>query len=168
MPAEARFAVVASTDLFDLTPTFEDAVLRLVPSALFLVVALQRLVWLARQPRKVAKSHRTIVKLARDNLFPLTPCTFTRVHLVRDKDRHVLTVLVTVGTDWRLYGSNTRSIAVPGSGCKGETFLSVADVGRCPCLCRWVFAFVPVSRRAHTLSATIDHHQHLSTLYSAL
>lgn len=70
MPPEARFAVVASTGAFDFTPAFEDAVLRIIPSALFLVVALQRLFWLARQPRKVAKSHWPIVKVARDNLPP--------------------------------------------------------------------------------------------------
>lgn len=69
MAAEARFAVV-STGAFDFTPAFEDAVLGIVPSALFLVVALQRLFWLARQPRKVAKSHRPIVKVARNNLRP--------------------------------------------------------------------------------------------------
>ncbi|KAJ5406972.1 hypothetical protein N7465_008256 [Penicillium sp. CMV-2018d] len=68
MPPETRFAVVASTGAFDFTPAFEDAVLRIVPSALFLIVALQRLFWLARQPRKVAKSHRPIVKVARDIL----------------------------------------------------------------------------------------------------
>lgn len=70
MPPEARFAVVAGTGAFDFTPAFEDAILCIVPSALFLVVALQRLFWLARQPRKVAKSHRPIVKVARDNLRP--------------------------------------------------------------------------------------------------
>ncbi|QKX61831.1 uncharacterized protein TRUGW13939_08987 [Talaromyces rugulosus] len=59
---EARFSVVASTGTFDFTPAFEDAVLCIAPSALFLVVALQRLFWLARQPRKVAKSHRPLVK----------------------------------------------------------------------------------------------------------
>ena len=69
MAAEARFAVV-STGAFDFTPAFEDAVLGIVPSALFLVVALQRLFWLARQPHKVAKSHRPIVKVARNNLRP--------------------------------------------------------------------------------------------------
>ncbi|KAJ5511325.1 ABC transporter integral membrane type 1 [Penicillium expansum] len=69
---EARFAVVASTGAFDFTPAFEDAVLSIVPSALFLVVALQRLFWLARQPRKVAKSQRPIVKVARHNLDPLS------------------------------------------------------------------------------------------------
>ncbi|KAK7744548.1 hypothetical protein SLS53_003433 [Cytospora paraplurivora] len=63
-PPEARFAVVAGTGAFDFTPAFEDAVLCIVPAALFLVVALQRLFWLARQPRKVAKSHRPIVKVA--------------------------------------------------------------------------------------------------------
>ncbi|KAJ5790163.1 ABC transporter integral membrane type 1 [Penicillium psychrosexuale] len=60
MPPEARFAVVASTGAFDFMPAFEDAILCIVPSALFLVVSLQRLFWLARQPRKVAKSHRPI------------------------------------------------------------------------------------------------------------
>jgi ATP-binding cassette subfamily C (CFTR/MRP) protein 1 len=65
---EARFAVVASTGAFDFTPAFEDAVLCIAPSAVFLVVALQRLFWLARQSRKVAKSHRPLVKVARDNL----------------------------------------------------------------------------------------------------
>ncbi|OQD66811.1 hypothetical protein PENPOL_c004G00223 [Penicillium polonicum] len=64
MPPETRFAV-ASTGAFDFTPAFEDAVLGIVPSALFLIVALQRLFWLARQPRKVAKS-RPIGKVARD------------------------------------------------------------------------------------------------------
>ncbi|KAJ5968505.1 ABC transporter integral membrane type 1 [Penicillium viridicatum] len=75
MPPETRFAVVASTGAFDFTPAFEDAVLGIVPSALFLVVALQRLFWLARQPRKVAKSHRPIVKVARDNPPPPPPET---------------------------------------------------------------------------------------------
>lgn len=84
MPPEARFAVVASTGAFDFTPAFEDAVLCIVPSALFLVVALQRLFWLARQPRKVAKSHRPIVKVARDNLRPRNHRLF-RVHRVRKK-----------------------------------------------------------------------------------
>lgn len=69
MPSEGRFAVT-STGAFDFTPAFEDAILGIVPSALFLVVALQRLFWLARQPRKVAKSHRPIVKVARNNLRP--------------------------------------------------------------------------------------------------
>ncbi|KAJ0413029.1 P-loop containing nucleoside triphosphate hydrolase protein [Aspergillus carlsbadensis] len=62
MAPEARFAVVSGTGALDLTPAFEDAVLRIAPSALFLVAALQRLLWLARQPRKVAKSHRPVVK----------------------------------------------------------------------------------------------------------
>ncbi|KAL6232713.1 P-loop containing nucleoside triphosphate hydrolase protein [Aspergillus navahoensis] len=53
MASEARFAVVASTGAFDFTPAFEDAVLRIAPSALFLIVA----------PRKVAKSRRPIVKV---------------------------------------------------------------------------------------------------------
>ncbi|KAL4876404.1 P-loop containing nucleoside triphosphate hydrolase protein [Aspergillus karnatakaensis] len=56
-------AVVSRTGAFDFTSAFEDAVLRIVPSGLFLVVALQRLAWLARQPPKVAKSHRPLVKV---------------------------------------------------------------------------------------------------------
>lgn len=68
MPPEAQFAIVAGTGAFDFTPAFENAILCIVPSALFLVVALQRLFWLARQPRMVAKSHQPIVKVARDNL----------------------------------------------------------------------------------------------------
>jgi hypothetical protein len=68
MAPEARFAVVSRTGAFDFTPAFEDAVLRIVPSALFLVVALQRLFWLARQPRKVAKTHQSFVKVARNKL----------------------------------------------------------------------------------------------------
>ncbi|KAL4738483.1 hypothetical protein BDV11DRAFT_170996 [Aspergillus similis] len=62
MPPETGFAAVASTGAFDFTPAFEDAVLCIVPSALFLVVALECLFWLARQPRKLTKSHRPIVK----------------------------------------------------------------------------------------------------------
>jgi hypothetical protein len=58
-------AVVFRTGAFDFTPAFEDAVLCIVPSGLFLVVSLQRLAWLARQPRKVAKSHRPLVKVVR-------------------------------------------------------------------------------------------------------
>jgi hypothetical protein len=69
MAAEARFAV-ASKGAFDFTPVFEDSILGIVPSSVFLVVALQRLFWLARQPHKVAKSHRPIVKVACDDLRP--------------------------------------------------------------------------------------------------
>ena len=67
MAFDARFSV-ASTDAFDFTPAFEDAILSIVPSCLFLVVALQRLFWLARQPRKVAKSLRSFGKVARNDL----------------------------------------------------------------------------------------------------
>ena len=81
MLPEARFAVVASTGAFDFTPAFEDAVFCIVPSAIFLAVSLQRLFWLAKQPRKVAKSHRPIVKVARDSLRP----SFFRVHCIPRK-----------------------------------------------------------------------------------
>ncbi|CAG8388874.1 unnamed protein product [Penicillium salamii] len=67
MPLKTRFAV-ASTGTFDFTPTFEDAVLGIIPSVLFVIVAVQRLFWLTRQPHKVVKSHRPILKVARDKL----------------------------------------------------------------------------------------------------
>lgn len=66
MPSQARFAVVSGTGTLNLTPAFEDVFLRIAPSGLFLVAAIQRLIWLARQPRKVARSYRPIVKVARD------------------------------------------------------------------------------------------------------
>ncbi|CAG8920353.1 unnamed protein product [Penicillium salamii] len=69
MSPEARF-VVTSTGTFDFTPAFEDTILSIIPSVLFVTVALQRLFWLARQPRKVIKSYRSIVKVARNNLRP--------------------------------------------------------------------------------------------------
>lgn len=89
MPSEGRFAVT-STGAFDFTPAFEDAILGIVPSALFLVVALQRLFWLARQPHKVAKSHRPIVKVARNNLRARNYRCF--LGLLRPQDKAI--------TDW--------------------------------------------------------------------
>lgn len=68
MAPEARF-VVTSTGTFDFTPAFEDTILGIIPSVLFVTVALQRL-WLARQPRKVVKGHRPMVKVARNSLCP--------------------------------------------------------------------------------------------------
>lgn len=68
MRTEDPFAVVAGPGTFDFSPAFENAVLCITPSGLFLVVALQRLFWLSRQPRKVAQSRRPILKLARSLL----------------------------------------------------------------------------------------------------
>lgn len=65
MLTEDTFAVVAGPGTFDFSPAFENAVLCITPSGLFLVVALQRLFWLSRQPRKVAQSRRPILKLVR-------------------------------------------------------------------------------------------------------
>jgi hypothetical protein len=65
MRNEDAFAVIAGPGTFDFSPAFENAVLCITPSGLFLVVALQRLFWLSRQPRKVAQSRRPILKLAR-------------------------------------------------------------------------------------------------------
>jgi hypothetical protein len=48
---------------FDFTLTFENAVLSIVPSVVFFLLAPQRLVWLSKQPRKVVKSSQPIVKL---------------------------------------------------------------------------------------------------------
>jgi hypothetical protein len=115
MPPETQFAVVARTGAFDFTPAFEDAVLGIVPSALFLVVALQRLFWLARQPRKVAKSHRPIVKVARDKLCPETIDVFW-VHCVRKK-KQLLTGSITAGIDRRIHSFTTCSLGVLGSEC---------------------------------------------------
>jgi hypothetical protein len=88
MPPDSRFAVVAGVGDFDFTPAFEDAVLRIAPSVLFLIVSLQRLFWLARQPRKVAKSHRLIVKVARDNLRPRNRRVFLSPFCTQGKNNY--------------------------------------------------------------------------------
>ncbi|KAK0718041.1 P-loop containing nucleoside triphosphate hydrolase protein [Lasiosphaeria miniovina] len=59
----------AATGRFDFTLAFEGAILSIVPSALFLLLAPQRLVWLMKQPRKVAKSPRSILKLGLIGLY---------------------------------------------------------------------------------------------------
>lgn len=53
----------AASGRFDFTPLFENAVLSILPSAIFVVLAPQRLLWLTRQLRKVIKSWRSFVKL---------------------------------------------------------------------------------------------------------
>ena len=65
MRSEDPFPVVAGPSTFDFSPAFENAVLCITPSGLFLIVALQRLFWLSRQPRKVAQNRRPILKLVR-------------------------------------------------------------------------------------------------------
>ncbi|ETS82191.1 hypothetical protein PFICI_07193 [Pestalotiopsis fici W106-1] len=49
---------------FDFTLAFESIILSIVPSALFLIVAPQRLFWLIKQPRKVTKSTHSVLKVA--------------------------------------------------------------------------------------------------------
>ncbi|KAB5515468.1 P-loop containing nucleoside triphosphate hydrolase protein [Coniochaeta sp. 2T2.1] len=49
---------------FDFTLTFEGAILSILPSALFLILAPQRLFWLLRQPYKVTKSRQSVIKLS--------------------------------------------------------------------------------------------------------
>ncbi|KAF4625089.1 hypothetical protein G7Y89_g13080 [Cudoniella acicularis] len=62
MLSEASFGPEAA-GRFDFTLAFEDAILSILPSALFFILAPQRLFWLMKQPRKVAKSSRSILKL---------------------------------------------------------------------------------------------------------
>jgi hypothetical protein len=62
MLPEADFGPSA-TGRFDFTLGFEDAILSLLPSALFLVLAPPRLLWLMKQPYKVTKSRSTVLKL---------------------------------------------------------------------------------------------------------
>lgn len=59
---EASFGPSAP-DRFDFTLAFEGTILSMLPSALFLILAPQRLFWLRKQPYKVTKSRRTILKL---------------------------------------------------------------------------------------------------------
>lgn len=61
---EAAFGPSAP-DRFDFTLAFEGAILSLIPSALFLIVAPHRLFWLMKQPYKVTRSRRTVLKLVR-------------------------------------------------------------------------------------------------------
>lgn len=48
---------------FDFTLVFEGAILSILPSALFFLLAPQRLLWLLKQPYKVSQSPRLAVKL---------------------------------------------------------------------------------------------------------
>jgi hypothetical protein len=60
--SEANFGPSA-TGSFDFTRVFENAVLSILPSALFLILAPPRLFWLMKEPYKVTKSQRSIFKL---------------------------------------------------------------------------------------------------------
>ncbi|KAL2181081.1 uncharacterized protein P884DRAFT_296788 [Thermothelomyces heterothallicus CBS 202.75] len=60
--AEASFGPSAK-DRFDFTLTFENAILSIIPSAIFCILAPHRLYLLWRQPHKVAKSPRHVFKL---------------------------------------------------------------------------------------------------------
>jgi hypothetical protein len=55
----------AAAGRFDFTISFESAILSIVPSALFVIFAPQRLLWLMRQPQKVMRSSRPVLKLVR-------------------------------------------------------------------------------------------------------
>jgi hypothetical protein len=59
---EAGFGPSAK-DRFDFTLTFENAILSIIPSAIFFGLAPRRLFSLRKQPHKVAKSPRHIIKL---------------------------------------------------------------------------------------------------------
>lgn len=62
MRPEANFGP-AAPGKFDFTLTFEGAILSILPSGLFLLLAPQRLFWLMKQPYKVTRSRRTLLKL---------------------------------------------------------------------------------------------------------
>ncbi|KAI8654215.1 hypothetical protein NCS56_01378200 [Fusarium sp. Ph1] len=62
LDAEASFGPAASYR-FDFTLLFENAVLSILPSALFLVLTPQRLFWLIKQPRKLTKNSQFVLKL---------------------------------------------------------------------------------------------------------
>ncbi|KAF7515463.1 hypothetical protein G7054_g14560 [Neopestalotiopsis clavispora] len=54
----------AAPNRFDFTLVFESIVLSIVPSTLFFIIAPQRLFWLIKQPRKVTRSSRSVLKVA--------------------------------------------------------------------------------------------------------
>ncbi|KAL2673758.1 hypothetical protein Neosp_012202 [[Neocosmospora] mangrovei] len=62
LDAEASFGPAASYR-FDFTLSFENAVLSILPSTLFLVLTPQRLFWLVKQPQKLTKNSQFILKL---------------------------------------------------------------------------------------------------------
>ncbi|PLB43601.1 P-loop containing nucleoside triphosphate hydrolase protein [Aspergillus steynii IBT 23096] len=51
------------SDRFDFTPLFENTILSILPSVIFVILTPQRLLWLTRQPRKVNKNWRSFFKL---------------------------------------------------------------------------------------------------------
>ncbi|KAF5532006.1 multidrug resistance-associated 1 [Fusarium phyllophilum] len=59
---EADFGPSASAR-FDFTVLFENVMLSIVPSALFLILVPQRLLWLKREPRKIVENSRLLIKL---------------------------------------------------------------------------------------------------------
>ncbi|KAM0557995.1 hypothetical protein ACHAPJ_005161 [Fusarium lateritium] len=70
MSANASFDTLPETDFgpsasgrFDFTVLFENVILSIVPSALFFILAPQRLFWLKREPRKVTENSRLLIKL---------------------------------------------------------------------------------------------------------
>ena len=70
MDANSSLNVLPETDFgpsasgrFDFTVLFENVVLSIVPSALFLILVPQRLLWLKREPRKIVENSRLLIKL---------------------------------------------------------------------------------------------------------
>ncbi|KAF5534749.1 multidrug resistance-associated 1 [Fusarium mexicanum] len=59
---EADFGPSAS-GRFDFTVLFENVMLSIIPSALFLILVPQRLLWLKREPRKIVENSRLLIKL---------------------------------------------------------------------------------------------------------
>jgi ATP-binding cassette, subfamily C (CFTR/MRP), member 1 len=53
----------AAPNRFDFTLVFESIVLSIVPSTLFFIIAPQRLFWLIKQPRKVTRGSRSVLKV---------------------------------------------------------------------------------------------------------
>ncbi|KAL9572706.1 hypothetical protein ACKAV7_003105 [Fusarium commune] len=70
MDANSSLNVLPETDFgpsasgrFDFTVLFENVMLSIVPSVLFLILAPQRLLWLKREPRKTVENSRLLIKL---------------------------------------------------------------------------------------------------------
>ncbi|CCT72441.1 related to multidrug resistance protein [Fusarium fujikuroi IMI 58289] len=76
MDANSSLNVLPETDFgpsasgrFDFTVLFENVVLSIVPSALFLILVPQRLLWLKREPRKTVENSRLLIKLGLITLY---------------------------------------------------------------------------------------------------
>ncbi|WAO95847.1 Hypothetical protein NCS54_01349200 [Fusarium falciforme] len=74
LDAEASFGPAASYR-FDFTLLFENAVLSILPSTLFLVLTPQRLFWLIKQPRKLTKNSQFVLKLGLISVYTIFQLT---------------------------------------------------------------------------------------------